>query len=74
MYIAIILKIGIAYITVTLLLSHVEQELLTLPEHLSSSPDFSDVRIARSLIFCVVFCTSLFVLFSFFFRHCVVCP
>ena len=37
----------------------VEHELLTLPEQLSSSPDFSWVRVARSLVFCVVFCKSL---------------
>ena len=34
----------------------VEQELPTLPEHLHSSPVLSGVRIARSLVFCVVFC------------------
>ena len=34
------------------------------PEYLSSSTAFSEVRVAQSLIsFCVVFCTSLFVLF-----------
>ena len=37
----------------------VEQELLTLPEHLSSPPVFSGVRVTRSLVFCVVFCRSL---------------
>jgi len=67
MYIVIILQIGYAYITVTRLLSHVEQELLTIPEHLSSPPVFSDVRVARSLIFCVVICRWLFVLFTFLF-------
>jgi hypothetical protein len=45
---------------------HVEQELLTFLEHLSSHPVFSGVRVARSLVFCVVFCTSLFFLFFFF--------
>ena len=43
-----------------------EQELLTLPEHLSSPPDFSVARVARSLVFCVVFCRSLLGLWSFF--------
>jgi hypothetical protein len=38
-----------------------------LPEHLSSPPVFSGVRITRSLVFSVVFCISLFVLLSFFF-------
>ena len=40
-----------------------EQELLTLPEHLSSLSVFSGLLVARSLVFCVVFCISLFVLF-----------
>jgi hypothetical protein len=41
----------------------VEQELPTLPEHLSSPLVFSVVRFTRSLVLCVVFCRSLFVLF-----------
>ena len=41
----------------------VAQELLTFPEHPSSS-----------LVFCEVFCRSLFVLLYLFFVHCVVCP
>jgi hypothetical protein len=50
----------------------VEQELLTLPEHLSSPPVFSGVRVTRSLVLyvcvvdrCLSFCT-------FSFGHCVV--
>jgi hypothetical protein len=43
--------------------SLVEQELITLPEHLSSAPVYSGVRIARSFVFFVVFCRSLLVLF-----------
>ena len=43
----------------------VEQELLILPEHLRSPPVFSGVRVTRSLVYCVVFCRSLF--FSFLF-------
>jgi hypothetical protein len=42
---------------------HVEQQLHTLPEHLCSPLDFSEVRVARSLAFCIVFCRSLFVVF-----------
>jgi len=38
-------------------------KLFTLPEHINSLPVFSGVRVARSLVFCVVFCRSLFVLF-----------
>jgi hypothetical protein len=44
--------------------SLVEQELLTLPEHLSSPPVFSGVRVTRSLVIyvcfvdrCLPFCT-----------------
>ena len=51
-------------IKITRRLPHVEQELPTLPEHLSLPPVFSGVRLARSLAFCVVFCRSLFVLSS----------
>ena len=43
----------------------VEQELLTLPVHLSSPPIFSGIRVTRSFVY--VFCRSLFVLLSFFF-------
>jgi hypothetical protein len=46
---------------------HVEQELFTLPGHPSSHSIFSGVRVARSLVFCVLFCRSLFVLLSFLF-------
>jgi len=46
--------------------SMVDQELLTLLEHLNSPPVFSGVRVTRSLDFCVVFCTSLRVLFLLF--------
>jgi hypothetical protein len=41
----------------------VEQEPLTLQEHLSSPSVFSGVRVTRSLVFCVMFFRSLFVLF-----------
>ena len=66
---------------------HVEQELFTLPEHMNSHPDFSKVRVAWYLMFCVVFYWSLFVLFlfllaivlsvflwiTFTFGYCIVC-
>ena len=44
---------------------HVVRELLNIPEHLSSHPPLvvSGVCVARSLVFCVMFCRSLFVLF-----------
>ena len=45
----------------------VEQELLTLPEHLSSPPVFSGVRVTRCFVDrCLSFCTCSF-------DHCVVC-
>ena len=48
-----------------------EQELPTLQEHLSLPPIFSGVRVPRSLVLCVMFCISLFVLLSFFWPlHC----
>ena len=52
---------------------YVEQELRTLPEHPSSPPYFSGVRVAWSLVFCVVFCRSLsFCNYSI--DHCIACP
>jgi hypothetical protein len=44
---------------VTRLMSHVEQELLTVPVHPSSPPGFRGVRFPRSLYFCVMFYRSL---------------
>ena len=44
-------------------MSLVEQELLTLPEHMSSPPVFSGVRVTRSLVLCVCFVNCPFVLF-----------
>jgi hypothetical protein len=41
--------------------------LLTLPENLRWSPVFSEVRVAPSLVFYLMFCRSLFVLLPFFF-------
>ena len=35
---------------------HEEHQLFILPEYMSSSPVFSRVRVARSLVFCVVLC------------------
>jgi hypothetical protein len=40
----------------------VEQELLTLVGTPAFIPDFSGIRVARCLVFCVMFCRSLFVL------------
>ena len=57
-------KYIIEFVTrVTQRVSLVDQELLTLPEHLSSTLVISGVCVARSLVSCVVFCRLLFVLF-----------
>jgi hypothetical protein len=44
----------------------VEQELLTLPDHLRSPPVFNGLRVARPLGLSVMLCRSLFVHLSFF--------
>jgi hypothetical protein len=46
--------------------SGVVHKLLTLPEHMSSRPVFSGVRVTQCLFFYVVLCRSLFVLLSLF--------
>jgi hypothetical protein len=51
----------------------VEQELLTLQEHLISSPVFSGVRVTRSLVLCVYFVDLCLSFCTFSFGHCVVC-
>jgi len=51
----------------------VEQELLTLPEHLRSSLIFSGVRVARSLFLCVCFVDRCLSFYAFSFGHCFVC-
>jgi len=51
----------------------VEQELLTLPEHLSSPPVFSGVRVTRSLVLYVCFVDPCLSFCTFSFGHCVVC-
>ena len=44
--------------------THVEQELLSLPEYMRSLTVLSGNRITRSLVFCVAFSISLFALLS----------
>ena len=51
----------------------VEQELLTLLEHLSSPPVFSGVRVTRSLVLYVCFVDRCLSFCTFSFGHCVVC-
>ena len=51
---------------VTRRLPPLEQELPIFPEQLNSPSSFSAVCVARSLVFCIVFCTSLFVHLSFY--------
>jgi hypothetical protein len=50
-----------------------EQELLTLLEHLSSHPAFSRVRVTRSLVLYVCFVDRCLSFCTFSFGHCVVC-
>ena len=51
----------------------VEQELLTLPEHLRSPPVLSDVCVTRSLVLYVCFVDRCLSLCTFSFGHCVIC-
>jgi hypothetical protein len=51
----------------------VEQELLTLPEHMSSHPVFTGVRVTRSLVLYVCFVDHCLSFCTFSFGHCVVC-
>ena len=55
-------------------MSLVEQELPTHPEHLSSSPIFSGVRVTRSLVLCVCFVYSCLSFCPFSFDRYVFCP
>jgi hypothetical protein len=52
---------------------HVEQELLTIPKHVSSLPVFSGVHVTRSLVLCVCFVDRCLSFFTFSFDLCVVC-
>jgi hypothetical protein len=51
----------------------VEQELLILPEHMSSPPVFSRVRVTRSLVLYICFVDRCLFLCTFSSGHCVVC-
>ena len=52
------------YHRVTRQLPQMEQKLLSIPEHMSSPPVLSWVCVTRSLVLCVMFCRSLFVLLT----------
>ena len=62
-------------IVTSYVVSLVEQKLLTLQEHLRSSPVFSGIRVTRSLILivCVCFVDRCLSLCTFSFGLCVVC-
>jgi hypothetical protein len=51
----------------------VEQELLTLPEHMSSPLVFSEVRVTRSLVLYICFVDRCLSFCTFSFGQCVVC-
>jgi hypothetical protein len=53
--------------------SLVEQELLTLPEHLNSASVFTGVRVTRSLVLYICFVDRCLSFCTFSFDHCVVC-
>jgi hypothetical protein len=57
----------------TLRVSLVERELLTLPEHLSSPPVYIGVRVTRSFVLYVCFVGRCLSFWTFYFGHCVVC-
>ena len=68
-------KIITGFITrITQRLPHMEQKLLTLPKHLGSPPGFSEVRVARSLIFYIIFLYSYLIFCPFPFELWVGCP
>lgn len=57
-------------------MANVEQDLLTVPEYLRSSPVFDRIRVAQPLVFHDMFCVVLFVYGAFvamtlyvYFRH-----
>ena len=60
--------------TITLRVPLVEQELRTLPEHLSSLPVFIRDSVIRSFVLCVMFVDRCWSCCPFSFSHCVVCP
>jgi hypothetical protein len=51
----------------------VEQELVILPEHLSSPPLFSWVCVTRSLVLYIYFVDRCLSICTFYFGHCVFC-
>ena len=53
--------------------SLVEHDLPTLPEHLSSPPVFSGIRVTRYLVWCVCLVDHCLSFCTFSFGHCVVC-
>jgi hypothetical protein len=57
----------------TRLVPLVEQEMLTLPDHLSSPPILSGARVTRSLVLYVYFVYRCLSFCTFSFGHCVIC-
>ena len=62
-YTGVHIRLCLCRLTVTWQVSYMEQKLLILPEHLHSPPVFSGFCITQYLVFYVMFCRSLFVLF-----------
>ena len=61
------------YTRLTRPVSLVEQDLLTLPVHLSSPPVFSGIHVTRSLVLYVCFVDRCLYFCTFSFGLCVVC-
>ena len=59
---------------VTRWVPHVVQGLISIPELLSSPRGFSEIRVARSLIFCVMFVDRCLSFCPFSFDDGIVCP
>ena len=68
-----VLSSFMTYHRLTRWMTLVEQEQLTLPEHLSSLWVFSGIRITRSFVLCVCFVDRCLSFCTFSFGHCVVC-
>ena len=68
-----IVSVNIGYTRLRRRVPLVEQELLTLSEHLSSSPVFSGVPVTRSLFLYVCFVDRCLSFCTFSSDHCVVC-
>jgi hypothetical protein len=66
-------SVSMTHFVLTRRVPQVEQELPTIPEHLSSAPVFSGFHVTRSLVICVCFLDRCLSFCTFPFGHYVVC-